>query len=54
MRLDIELISIEIEKNTICWVSLLEINHNSLFYIEWGRGWLQINLFFDLIKYRKL
>ncbi len=52
MRLNIELLDIEIEGRGRSWFSLLEINHNEcLLYIEWGSGGkLQISFLFGLIK----
>lgn len=52
MRLNIELIDIEIERRGRSWLSLLEINNNeSLLYLEWGqRGKMQISFLFGLLK----
>lgn len=52
MRLDIELLAIDIHRVGRSWISFLEINYgNPLFYIEWGqRGKIQISFLFGLIK----
>lgn len=52
MRLDIELLSVDIQRVGRSWISILEINYgNPLLYIEWGQGWrIQFSLLFGLIK----
>ena len=52
MRLNVELLAIDIYRVGISWISFLEINYgNSLFYIEWGQGMkIQISFLFGLFK----
>jgi hypothetical protein len=52
MRLNIELLAVDIHRVGRNWISFLEINYgNSLFYIEWGQGMkIQISFLFGLIK----
>jgi hypothetical protein len=52
MRLDVELLAIDIHRVGRSWISFLEINYgHPLFYIEWGQGMkIQISFLFGLIK----
>jgi hypothetical protein len=52
MRLNVELIEIDIYTKGRSWISILEINHgNPLFYMEWGQGMkIQISFLFGLLK----
>jgi hypothetical protein len=52
MRLNIELLAIDIHRVGRSWISFLEINYgDSLFYIEWGqKNKIQFSFLFGLIK----
>lgn len=52
MRLNIELLAVDIHRVGRSWISILEINYgNPLLYVEWGQGWrIQFSLLFGLIK----
>ena len=52
MRLNIELLAIDIHRVGRSWISFLEINYGmSLLYLEWGqKGFIQFSFLFGLIK----
>jgi len=52
MRLNIELLAIDIYRVGRSWISILEINYgHPLLYLEWGQSSkIQISFLFGLIK----
>ncbi len=52
MRLNIELLAIDIHRVGRSWISFLEINYGMpLLYLEWGqKGFIQFSFLFGLIK----